>query len=62
MRNRSIIGEILKETLTEEGIKQWLRAANKLLDGKRPLDMLNTKEGIERVIDAAKSYVEGNYV
>jgi len=52
---------ILGETLTARGVGQWLSARNRLLNGRRPIDLL--AEGkIEAVRDAARAYVEGAYV
>jgi len=35
------IRKILEDSLTAEGIDQWLRAANRLLDGRRPIDLID---------------------
>jgi Protein of unknown function (DUF2384) len=35
------IMQILEDSLTAEGIEQWLRAANRLLDGRRPVDLID---------------------
>lgn len=52
---------VLKETLTPRGVGQWLRAKNRLLDGRRPLEVL--AEGHAAAVRAAaESYVEGSYV
>jgi hypothetical protein len=52
---------LLKETLTPLGVGQWFRAKNRLLKGRRPLEVLS--EGhVEAVRAAAESYVEGSYV
>ncbi len=52
---------ILKETLTARGVGQWLSARNRLLNGRRPIDVL--AEGkMKAVRDAARAYVEGAYV
>ena len=52
---------ILSETLTARGVGQWLRARNRLLKGRQPVDVL--AEGkIGAVRDAARAYVEGAYV
>jgi transcriptional regulator with XRE-family HTH domain len=52
---------ILSETLTARGVGQWLRARNRLLNGRRPLDVL-AESKMKVVRDAAKAYVEGAYV
>ena len=52
---------LLKETLTPRGVGQWFRAKSRLLNGRRPLEVL--AEGhVEAVRAAAESYVEGSYV
>jgi len=52
---------ILKETLTEKGVGQWLRARNRTLKGRRPIELLERGQ-FEAVRNAAKAYVEGAYV
>jgi transcriptional regulator with XRE-family HTH domain len=52
---------ILRETLTARGVSQWLTARNRIVGGRRPIDLLaegNTKD----VREAATAYVEGAYV
>jgi len=52
---------LLRETLTPRGVGQWLNARNRLLGGRRPIEVL--AEGhAKAVCDAAKAYVEGAYV
>lgn len=57
---RAIV-QVLAETLTTDGIRQWLRARNRLLKGERPLDVLARGE-YSRVQDAAEAFVEGYFV
>lgn len=52
---------ILRDTLTEKGVGQWMRARNRLLGGRRPLEVL-AEGNAKAVRDAAKAYVEGAYV
>src|ERR1700730_10091018 len=52
---------LLKETLTPRGVGQWLTAHNRLLGGRRPIEVLSEGHA-EKVRDAAKAYVEGAYV
>jgi hypothetical protein len=52
---------ILSETLTDRGVGQWLRARNRLLNGRRPIDVL-AEGNVKAVRDAARAYVEGAYV
>jgi hypothetical protein len=52
---------LLRESLTPRGVGQWLRAPNRLLGARRPIDVLS--EGrIDAVREAAAAYVEGAYV
>lgn len=52
---------VLSDSLTDRGVGQWLRARNRLLDGKRPLDVLH--DGAQQdVLQAAHSFVDGSYV
>lgn len=52
---------LLRETLTPRGVGQWLNARNRLLGGRRPIEMLG--EGKAKAVhDAANAYVEGAYV
>lgn len=52
---------LLRETLTPRGVGQWLRARNRMLQGRRPLDLL-VEGNAQAVRGAAESYVEGGYV
>jgi Protein of unknown function (DUF2384) len=52
---------VLRETLTPRGVGQWLNARNRLLGGRKPIEMLS--EGRHKAVrDAANAYVEGAYV
>lgn len=57
---RSIV-QLLAETLTNDGVRQWLRARNRYLKGDRPLDVLARGE-YKRVHEAAEAFVEGYFV
>lgn len=57
---RSIV-QLLAETLTPEGIGQWLRARNRYLKGDRPVDVL-ARGDYRRVQEAAEAFVEGYFV
>jgi broad specificity phosphatase PhoE len=64
MKNRPGIVDImliLEDSLTREGIEQWLRAANRLLDGRRPIDVIDEGD-TERVRQAAQAFLDGAYV
>jgi hypothetical protein len=52
---------ILRETLSEKGVGQWLRARNRTLGNRRPVDLLESGN-VRAVRNAAKAYVEGAYV
>ncbi len=53
--------EILEDSLTRAGIEQWLRASNRLLGGRRPLDLV--REGdLDEVKGAAQAFVDGGYL
>ena len=64
MKNRPAIvdiRQILEDSLTAEGVEQSLRAANRLLDGRRPIDLLNEGD-TESVRKAAQAFLDGAYV
>jgi hypothetical protein len=64
MENRPAIVDImqmLEDSLTAEGIEQWLRAANRLLDGQRPIDLIDEGD-TESVRRATQAYLDGAYV
>ena len=61
IRELSEISLILSETATPRGVTQWLNARNRLLDGKRPVDLIAQGEA-DRVRAAAESLVAGDYV
>jgi hypothetical protein len=52
---------ILRDTLTPRGVGQWLTARNRLLGGRRPIEVLSEGDA-KAVRDAATAYVEGAYV
>lgn len=53
--------EILEDSLTRVGIQQWLRASNRILGGRRPLELI--REGhLDKVTEAAQAFVDGGYV
>ena len=57
---KTIVDE-LEDSLTPKGIRQWLRARNRYLDGARPIDLLRQGQ-FDRVNDAARAFSEGYYV
>jgi len=57
---RDVVAE-LQDSLTETGVRQWMLARNRILDGKTPIEVL--REGHpEAVLRAAKAYGEGVYL
>lgn len=52
---------LLHRTLTPRGVGQWMNAPNRLLKGRRPVEVLGEND-IEAVREAAEAYVEGDYV
>jgi hypothetical protein len=64
MENRPAIvdiTQILEDSLTAEGIAQWLRAANRLLNGGRPIDLI-AEGDTESVRRAAQAFLDGVYI
>lgn len=52
---------LLQRTLTSRGVGQWLRARNRVLQGRRPLEALAAGD-VPAVREAAEAFVEGSYV
>lgn len=52
---------LLSDSLTPRGVGQWLHARNRLLDGRRPLDLLRDGDPTP-VQRAAQAFVDGSYV
>jgi len=55
------IALILQDSLTPRGIGQWFRARNRLLGGRRPLELISQGE-VDAVRRAAQAFVDGAYV
>jgi Protein of unknown function (DUF2384) len=55
------IAQILKDSLTISGIDQWLRSSNRMLGGRRPLDLIDEGDAA-RVEEDARAFVDGAYV
>lgn len=52
---------LLRDTLTPRGVGQWLNARNRILGGRRPIEVLS--EGHAKLVrDAANAYVDGAYI
>lgn len=52
---------VLSDSLTARGVGQWLHARNRLIGGRRPLDVLRDG-GLPDVLQVAHSFVDGAYV
>lgn len=52
---------VLRDSLTPRGVRQWMSARNRLLAGRRPLQVLHDGDA-EAVLRAARAFVEGVYV
>lgn len=52
--------ELLATSLTAEGIAAWMKANNRYL-GARPVDLLTSNQH-ERVLEAARAFIEGTYL
>lgn len=52
---------VLTDSLTPRGVGQWPRAGNRLLAGRRPLDVLHAGDA-DAVLGAAHSFIDGAYV
>ncbi len=55
------IVRVLRDSLTDEGVRQWLQTSNTLLDGALPADLLVAGHH-DRVLEAACAFVEGTYL
>ena len=51
----------LSDSLTTAGVAKWLRAGNRLLGGRAPLEVL-TDGDVRKVTAAAASFTEGAYL
>jgi hypothetical protein len=51
----------LKDTLSPRGVGQWFRARNRVLGGRRPIEVL-AGGNISAVREAAEAYLDGAYV
>lgn len=52
---------LLDDSLTTAGVSQWFRAPNRLLEGRRPLDVFAAGDG-EAVAQTAATFADGAYV
>lgn len=51
----------LAEVYTPEGVDIWLNSRNRMLDNERPVDLLRTPEGEERVLQLVESLAHGAF-
>lgn len=51
--------EALSEVYSDDGIAMWLDGANRLLDGRRGIEVCRTAEGRYRVFALASALAEG---
>ncbi len=61
LRDVRDIALILRDSLTPRGVGQWLRARNRMLGGRRPLELIHEGD-LARVREAALAFVDGAYV
>ncbi|MGH7813076.1 MAG: helix-turn-helix domain-containing protein [Candidatus Binataceae bacterium] len=61
LRELREIALVLKETLTPRGVSQWLSARNRILGGRRPVEVMAAGDA-KAVLRAAAAYVDGAYV
>jgi Protein of unknown function (DUF2384) len=61
LRELREVALILQDSLTPRGVGQWLRARNRLLGGRRPLELIRA-DAIQEVRTAAQAFVDGAYV
>ncbi len=52
---------VLSESLSPRGVGQWLHARNRLLDGRRPFELLGDGH-VDEVRRAAHGFADGSYV
>lgn len=61
LRDVRDIALILQDSLTPRGVGQWLRARNRMLGGRRPLELIHESD-LAKVKEAAQAFVDGAYV
>jgi hypothetical protein len=52
---------LLADSLTPWAVAQWFEKENRYLDGRRPADLLTAGQH-DRVLEAARAFVEGTYL
>ena len=52
---------LLSDSLTPRGVGQWMHAQNRLLEGRRPVELLADNR-FEEVREAADAFIDGAYV
>ena len=53
--------KLLLNSLSPGGVADWFDAKNRYLGGERPIDLLASNEH-ERVLEAARAFIEGVYL
>lgn len=61
LRDLRAIVLLIDDSLTDRGVGQWFRAHQRLLAGRRPLDVL-AEGDVEAVRRAAEAFANGSYV
>lgn len=61
LRDVREVALILQDSLTPRGVGQWLRARNRMLGGRRPIELIGEGE-LAKVKEAAQAFVDGAYV
>ena len=54
-------GRVLSDSLSKWAVGEWFEVENRYLDGQRPVDLLIAGQH-ERVLEAAKAFIEGIYL
>ena len=52
---------LLLDSLSPGGVADWFAAKNRYLGGERPIDLLSANQH-DRVLEAARAFIEGTYL
>lgn len=55
------IVRVLSDSLTDEGVRQWLSAPSMYLDSAVPAELLQAGQH-DRVLEAARALIQGAYI
>jgi hypothetical protein len=61
LRDVRDIALVLQDSLTPRGEGHWLRARNRMLGGRRPIELIHDGD-LARVREAAQAFVDGAYL